>query len=38
MNARRGYVPGDERDFSPEAIGIMRKASRHVVYLINEGV
>ena len=37
MNARRGYVPGDERDFSPEAIGIMRKASRHVVYLINEG-
>ncbi|MCR4657293.1 MAG: DUF434 domain-containing protein [Lachnospiraceae bacterium] len=37
MNARRGYVPEDERDFSPEAIGIMRKASRHVVYLINEG-
>ena len=37
MNARRGYVPEDERDFSPEAIEIMRKASRHVIYLINEG-
>ena len=37
MNAKRGYVPEDERDFSPEAIEIMKKASRHVAYLINEG-
>lgn len=37
MNAKRGFVPEDERDFSPEAVGIMRKASRHTFYLINEG-
>ena len=37
MNARRGYVPEDERNFSPEAVEILREASRHVVYLINEG-
>ena len=35
--ARRGYVPDDERNFSPEAIERLRMASRHVCYLINEG-
>ena len=37
LNARRGYVPDDARNFSPEAIKILRLASRHVDYLINEG-
>lgn len=37
LNARRGYVPDDERNFTPEAIDILRLASRHVEYLINEG-
>lgn len=35
--ARRGYVPDDERNFSPESIEKLRLASRHVLYLINEG-
>ena len=35
--ARRGYVPDDERNFSPEGILLMRTASRHIGYLINEG-
>ena len=37
MNAKRGYVPEDERNFSAEALKIMRTASRHISYLINEG-
>lgn len=37
LNARRGYVPDDARNFSPEATKILRLASRHVDYLINEG-
>ncbi len=37
MNAKRGCVPEDERNFSPEAIHTMRTASRHIRYLINEG-
>ena len=37
MNAKRGYVPEDERNFSPEAIEIMKTASRHICYLLNEG-
>ena len=37
MDARRGFVPEDERNFSPEALQILRTASRHVCYLINEG-
>lgn len=37
MNAKRGYVPEDERNFSPEAIFTMQTASRHIRYLINEG-
>ncbi len=37
MNAKRGYVPEDEKNFSPVALEKMRTASRHVGFLINEG-
>ena len=37
MDAKRGYVPEDEKFFSPDAIEKMRTASRHIFYLINEG-
>ena len=37
MDAKRGYVPEDERNFSAEALKIMKTASRHIFYLINEG-
>lgn len=37
MNAKRGYLPEDERNFSSEALVTMRTASRYIVYLINEG-
>ncbi len=37
MDAKRGYVPDDDRNFSQEAISKLRVASRHVRYLINEG-
>jgi len=37
VNAKRGYLPEDERNFAPEAIRTMQKASCHVRYLINEG-
>lgn len=37
MNAKRGFVPEDVRNFSPEAVETMRTASRHILYLINEG-
>ena len=37
MNAKRGYVPEDDKNFSPAALEVMRTASRHIVYLINEG-
>ena len=37
MNAKRGYVPEDERNFSPAAIQIMKTSSRHICYLLNEG-
>ena len=36
MDAKRGYVPEDERNFSPESIDIMRTASRHIRYLLDE--
>lgn len=36
-SARRGYVPDDARNFSAAAIDTMRKASRHIDFLINEG-
>ena len=37
MNAKRGYVPEDDRNFSTEAVSTLKTASGHVVYLINEG-
>lgn len=37
MNAKRGYVPEDERNFSPESVETMRTASRHILYLLEEG-
>ncbi len=37
MDAKRGRVPEDERNFSPEAVRTLREASRHVLFLINEG-
>ena len=37
MDAKRGFVPEDERNFSPEAIEIMRTASRHIRFLLDEG-
>ena len=30
MNAKRGYVPEDERNFSTSALETMRIASRHI--------
>ena len=37
MDAKRGYVPEDERNFSQDAVKRMKDASRHIRYLINEG-
>ena len=37
MDAKRGFVPEDVKIFSPQALEIMRTASRHVCFLINEG-
>ncbi|MCR5686338.1 MAG: DUF434 domain-containing protein [Lachnospiraceae bacterium] len=37
MDKKRGYVPEDEDSFSETALGKMRIASQHVLYLINEG-
>ena len=37
MNAKRGYVPEDKRNFSQASLETMRAASRHIGYLINEG-
>jgi hypothetical protein len=37
MNAKRGYVPEDDRNFLPEALKTLQTASRHILYLINEG-
>ena len=37
MDARRGYEPEDDSNFSSEAVEILRNVSRHVTYLINEG-
>lgn len=37
MEARRGYVPEDDRNFSAEALSTLRTASRHIFYLLNEG-
>ena len=37
MNSKRGFVPEDERNFSAESLNTLRKASKHVRYLLNEG-
>ncbi len=37
MNAKRGYIPQDEKFFSNKSIEIMKSASRHICYLLNEG-
>jgi hypothetical protein len=37
MDAKRGFIPADIHNFSPEAILKLRTASRHILYLINEG-
>ena len=37
MDAKRGFVPEDERNFSPEAISTLNTASRHILSLLNEG-
>lgn len=37
MQAKRGYIPKDERYFSQTAQKTLRLASRHVCYLINNG-
>ena len=37
MDAKRGFVPEDERNFSPKVLPVLRTASRHVRYLLNEG-
>lgn len=37
MNSKRGYVPEDERNFSAESIKIMKMASWHICYLLDEG-
>ena len=37
MQAKRGFVPKDERYFSPTALGTLRMASQHITYLIDNG-
>lgn len=37
MQAKRGFVPKDERYFSPVSIKTLRMASQHVTYLIDNG-
>lgn len=37
MDARRGYVPEDDRNFSPDSLETMRKASGNICYLLEEG-
>ena len=37
MNAKRGYLPEDEKNFSPKAMEKMKTAARHIVFLLDEG-
>ena len=37
MDARRGFVPEDEINFSPDNIEILKIASKQVLFLLNEG-
>lgn len=34
---KRGYVPGDEREFAGESLEKLKKAAGHIIYLVNEG-
>ena len=36
-DAKRGYVPDDDRNFLPEALAVLKTASRHVCWLMDEG-
>ncbi|MCR5318039.1 MAG: DUF434 domain-containing protein [Treponema sp.] len=36
-DAKRGFVPSDEKNFSPSALETLRTAAKHISYLINEG-
>ena len=37
MLAKRGYIPKDDRYFSPKALDTLRLASEHIGYLIDHG-
>ena len=37
QNARRGFMPTDERDFSEKALPKLRKAAEEVFFLLNRG-
>ena len=37
MNAKRGFVPEDEKNFSPAALETLRTAAGHIEYLIDNG-
>lgn len=37
MNARRGYVPEDDRNFSAGALPVLKKAAGNLCYLLDEG-
>ena len=37
MDARRGFMPTDERDFSEKALPLLRKAAEEVYFLLNRG-
>ena len=37
MQAKRGFVPKDQRYFSPASLEVLRMASQHVTYLIDNG-
>ena len=34
-DAKRGYVPDDDRNFSPEELAVLKTASRHVCWLMD---
>jgi hypothetical protein len=37
QDTRRGYVPGDVRDFNEEALDRMKRAREDILYLIDRG-
>jgi len=37
MDAKRGFVPGDEREFGEEAVQKLHRAAEEVYYLLNHG-